>query len=299
MSVLRILVALSLLLVPSLRAGLQPIEVGEEIRQVTSDENDLYALGASGRVYRRSLGGGPVQQVDDGTGTRMLAASRGVLYLLKESGWIFQRRQGTWRQIDDGSQTRMITASGGRMYVLKESGQVWCYDGQGFGGGPVVEKVGVRSIHARGATLWILQENGVLLRQRGQQLEVVAPEIPGIREIALGSAGTYLVAGNGSLYRYRGGQAELLREGAPCRQLTHGDDLYTLEQGAEIWHYQSFFGRWTRLEGLGPLRQIHAVGARLLMVRQDGSLWCRERSPWGEARNQERSRNFQALHAVD
>jgi hypothetical protein len=96
--------------------------------QTVYDGGHTYVLYASGNIYRDS-GWGRRELIDDGTGTRMIAAGHGRLYCLKNNGNIWMFDQYRWRMIDNGTGTSRIWVEWGTVYCQKNNGRVWrCVD---------------------------------------------------------------------------------------------------------------------------------------------------------------------------
>jgi hypothetical protein len=105
------------------------IDNGTNTRQIAGDDRgNLLVLKDNGNIWRTADYGTNWYKIDDDTGTKMIAASEGVAYKLKDDGNVW-RYNGTWLKIDPGTGTKMIAADRELLYVLKDSGQVWLNDG--------------------------------------------------------------------------------------------------------------------------------------------------------------------------
>lgn len=95
--------------------------------QTVYDSGYTYTLYSSGNITRSS--GWGQQLIDDGTGTRMIAAGHGSLYVLKNNGNIWMWRHERWQMIDNGTGTSEIWVDWGTVYCRKNNGQTWrCLD---------------------------------------------------------------------------------------------------------------------------------------------------------------------------
>ena len=84
-----------------------------------------YTLYSSGNITKHGLFGRE-ELVDNGTGTRMIAAGSGQLFCLKDNGNIWMWRGGmSWIQADNGTGTSEIWVRGGQCWCRKNNGQVW------------------------------------------------------------------------------------------------------------------------------------------------------------------------------
>lgn len=96
--------------------------------QTVYDSGSTYVLYANGNIYRER-GWGRREMIDDGTGTRMIAAGGGMLYCLKNNGNIWMFDQYRWQKIDDGTGTSRIWVEWGTVYCQKNNGRIWrCID---------------------------------------------------------------------------------------------------------------------------------------------------------------------------
>ena len=95
--------------------------------QTVYDSGYTYTLFSSGNITRDGGWGGRVL-LDDGTGSSMIAAGSGKLYVLKNNGNIWMH-DGAWRMIDNGTGTSRIWVDWGTVYAQKNTGQTWrCVD---------------------------------------------------------------------------------------------------------------------------------------------------------------------------
>ena len=91
------------------------------------DSGYASTLYASGTLVRDGGWGGRIL-LADGTGSRMIAACSGRLYVLKNNGNIWMH-DGAWRMIDNGTGTARIWVDWGTVYAQKNTGQTWrCVD---------------------------------------------------------------------------------------------------------------------------------------------------------------------------
>ena len=95
--------------------------------QTVYDNGFTYTLYSSGNITRDGGWGGRVL-LDDGTGTRQMAAGGGRLYVLKNNGNVWMH-DGAWRMIDNGTGTAQIWVDYSTCYVRKNNGQTFrCVD---------------------------------------------------------------------------------------------------------------------------------------------------------------------------
>jgi len=95
--------------------------------QTVYDSGYTYTLYSSGNITKAGGWGGSVL-IDNGTGTTMIAAGGGRLYVLKNNGNIWMN-DGAWRMIDNGTGTSQIWVSWNTVYCRKNNGQTWrCVD---------------------------------------------------------------------------------------------------------------------------------------------------------------------------
>lgn len=97
--------------------------------QSVRDGFTTYTLYANGNITKHGVFGRE-ELIDNGTGTRMIAAGGGNLFCLKNNGniWMWQRGM-SWIMCDNGTGTAEIWVRGGRVYCRKNNGQVWsCID---------------------------------------------------------------------------------------------------------------------------------------------------------------------------
>ena len=84
-----------------------------------------YRLYQNGNITKSSLFSRETM-IDNGTGTRMIAAGSGNLFCLKNNGNIWYYRGGmSWVQADNGTGTAEIWVRGGQVWCRKDNGQVW------------------------------------------------------------------------------------------------------------------------------------------------------------------------------
>lgn len=97
--------------------------------QSVRDGLTKYNLYSSGNITRSGLFGRETL-IDNGTGTRMIAAGGGNLFCLKNNGNVWFYRGGmSWTMADNGTGTSELWVRGGRAYVRKNNGQVFmCVD---------------------------------------------------------------------------------------------------------------------------------------------------------------------------
>ena len=93
--------------------------------QTVHDGFTTYSLYASGNITKHGFFGRETL-IDNGTGTKMIAAGGGNLYCLKNNGNIWMYRGGmSWIQADNGTGTSEIWVQGGQVWCRKDNGQVW------------------------------------------------------------------------------------------------------------------------------------------------------------------------------
>lgn len=92
--------------------------------QTVHDSGYKYILYSSGNIIRES-GWFRRDLIDDGTGSSMIAAGGGRLYVLKNNGNIWMWDQSRWTMADNGTGTSRIWVEWGTVYCQKYSGQVW------------------------------------------------------------------------------------------------------------------------------------------------------------------------------
>lgn len=123
--------------------------------QTVYDSGYTYVLYSSGNIIRDGGWNGRIL-IDNGTGTQMIAAGGGRLYVLKNNGNIWMH-DGQWRMIDNGTGTSQIWVSWGTVYCRKNNGQEWrCinpYTMQwqqtgGWGGRNAVRAANFEKLHA-------------------------------------------------------------------------------------------------------------------------------------------------------
>ena len=139
------------------------IDVATGSVQLAGDPaSNLYTLKQNGNIFRRGEDGDWVK-VDDGTATRQIAASHGMVYALKENGNVWRRKNEKWALVDDGTGTKMIEADGDRLFILKDDGAIWLLADDKLS---QVHKDGsARAIEAAGGWLYVLERDGKLLRE--------------------------------------------------------------------------------------------------------------------------------------
>jgi hypothetical protein len=104
-------------------------QYGYPVQTVRDGFSATYTLYSSGNItrdgfFRREL-------IDNGTGTKMIAAGSGSLFCLKNNGniWMYRGSGMNWIQIDNGTGTSRIWVQYGRCYCQKNNGQIWtCVD---------------------------------------------------------------------------------------------------------------------------------------------------------------------------
>ena len=92
--------------------------------QTVYDSGYTYTLYSSGNITRSGGWGFGAQLIDNGTGSQMIAAGGGRLYVLKNNGnvWMWD---GNWRMIDNGTGSSRIWVDFGTVFVQKNNGQVF------------------------------------------------------------------------------------------------------------------------------------------------------------------------------
>jgi hypothetical protein len=98
---------------------------GSPVQRVRDGLTTVYTLYSSGNITRHGLFGRE-ELIDNGTGTRMIAAGGGTVYCLKNNGNIWMWRGAmNWIQADNGTGTTEIWVRGGQVWCRKDNGQVW------------------------------------------------------------------------------------------------------------------------------------------------------------------------------
>ena len=99
------------------------------VQKVHDGLTTTYRLYSNGNITKSGFFGSETL-IDNGTGTRMIAAGSGNLYCLKNNGNIWYYRGGmNWIQADNGTGTSEIWVQSGRVFARKDNGQVWgCID---------------------------------------------------------------------------------------------------------------------------------------------------------------------------
>src|SRR5262245_61469626 len=93
-------------------------QFGVPVQTVRDGLTGKFVLYSSGNITKEGLFSR--QLIDNGTGTRMIAAGGGNLYCLKNNGNIWMWRGGmSWIQADNGTGTQEIWVRGGRVYCRK------------------------------------------------------------------------------------------------------------------------------------------------------------------------------------
>jgi len=96
--------------------------------QTVYDSGVTYTLFSSGNITKSGGWGFGNQLIDNGTGTTMIAAGGGRLYVLKNNGnvWMYD---GSFRMIDNGTGSSRIWVEFNTVFVQKNNGQVFqCVD---------------------------------------------------------------------------------------------------------------------------------------------------------------------------
>jgi hypothetical protein len=103
-------------------------QFGHRVQKVR-DGLTTYNLYSSGNITKSGFFGRETL-IDNGTGTRMIAAGGGNLFCLKNNGNIWFYRGGmSWTMADNGTGTSEIWVRGGQVWCRKDNGQVWaCVD---------------------------------------------------------------------------------------------------------------------------------------------------------------------------
>ena len=101
------------------------IDKGTGTRQLAAIGGAVFALKDDGRLWRYR-NDSEWQKIDNAKGTVQIYVdrSRDVLYALKSNGNVW-RYDGDWKKVDNGTGTKQIAAGDGILYVLKDSGTVW------------------------------------------------------------------------------------------------------------------------------------------------------------------------------
>jgi len=135
-------------------------------RQVAAAGMDLYTLENNDDIFMFWHGDGQWRKIDNGTRTTMISGDdqRG-LFVLKNTGSIFHHvGNGQFEVTDNGSGTKQIDSSGGVLYALKDNGNIWLWQGNGWT--QVDTATGTRAIDASGGWLYVLKDNGNLYAAR-------------------------------------------------------------------------------------------------------------------------------------
>lgn len=99
-------------------------QFGFQVQKVR-DGLTTYRLYSSGNITKSGMFGREYL-IDNGTGTRQIAAGGGNLYCLKNNGniWMWQGNMN-WIMADNGTGTNEIWVRGGQVFCRKNNGQVW------------------------------------------------------------------------------------------------------------------------------------------------------------------------------
>ena len=92
--------------------------------QSVYDNGWKYILYSSGNIVREN-GWGRRELIDNGTGSRMIAAGNSRCYVLKNNGNIWMWQNYNWRMIDNGTGTAEIWVNWNTVYCRKNNGRVW------------------------------------------------------------------------------------------------------------------------------------------------------------------------------
>lgn len=99
-------------------------QFGMQVQRVR-DGLTTYTLWSNGNISKSGFFGRETL-IDNGTGTRQIAAGGGNLFCLKNNGNIWMWRGNmNWIMADNGSGTSEIWVQSGRVYCRKNNGQVW------------------------------------------------------------------------------------------------------------------------------------------------------------------------------
>jgi hypothetical protein len=145
---------------------------GMYAKQIVSDGEDVYILMDSGNIFR--VAQSRLQLIDNGTGTQQIAPAGGVIYILKNNGYIWAGQwlsanptQYNFIQKDWGTGTKQIVAVGETLYVLKNNGEIWKYSTRPDEYGTVRDDfvkiyigTDTQEISSSGALLYILKKDG-------------------------------------------------------------------------------------------------------------------------------------------
>jgi len=143
------------------------VSSGTSTRFITAGDW-LYLLQDSDEIFQW-MGPDRWSRVDDGRGTRQVAADLGILYVLKDDGKIWRRMNDTWQILNDGMGTDQISARAGNLYAIKRQGELWRYIAESWSRLPDAPLA--RQIAAQGRNVLVLQQNGNLL-------QLTSPEAP-------------------------------------------------------------------------------------------------------------------------
>ena len=147
----------------------------------TAQNIQLFVLKNNGSIFHWTGYGMQWEVSDNGSGTKQIDASGGMLYALKDTGAIW-RMNGAWAQIDDGAGTKQISADGRFFYALKDNGNIWMFRDERWL--QADNGTGTRQLHASGGRLVVLKDNGNVFEADGNSLGNGAPGAPVNTQVA-------------------------------------------------------------------------------------------------------------------
>ena len=274
--------ALSLLAVGGAQAGLNMFDNGTGAVQVVTDNGYTYILKENNTVWRHD--GVDFAEIDNGSGppTRMLAADQGRLFLLKQSGNIYEFDQRNWNLVDDGQGTKQITAGAGRLYVLKDSGNIWRRrNGQWD---KIDDGLGTKRIYAHQHVMWVLKDNNHTWRYDDSEhpsrafRQISRGNVSLTQDIVGDTRFCYILKGDGKVWRWQpngsqNGKFDMLGQGSKHWRLAMDEgSLNVLTRRGNVWRWDRRFGGWNKIPVSPGTKAVTAENGRLFLVTREGSV---------------------------
>jgi hypothetical protein len=222
-------------------------------------------------------------RIDNGTGTKALAASGTKLYKLKNNGeiWAYSGTAQNWQKIDNNPATIAIAAAGNNLYQLHNNGKIWKYTGVPLSGWQCLDaNTATKAIAAAGNNLYQLHASGKIWKYTGIPLsgwECIDTN-PATTAILAAGSNLYQMHNNGKIWKYTGvpvsGWQCLDTNAATKAIAAAGNNLYQLHNNGTIWKYTGVpISGWQMVDNNALTIGIAAAGNRLLQIHSTGHIW--------------------------
>ncbi len=213
-----------------------------------------------------------LEMFDNGARTQMVAVGSSSVYILKESGAIFEYRWGEFNKIFRGRGISQIVADGNKLYARGDDGQVLEYDGYRFSridGGRRA-----RMLATGHGKLYMLRDDGTVYKNSWSGWDRIDSR-RGVKHISATRDGLLATKHNGNIWQYNDWSdrwSELDPGSNTQMAVGNGTENFVLKNSGNI--YMERRGNWRKIDPGTGTKQIEVDGNRLYIVKGSGRVFA-------------------------